>query len=84
MQYRSTNPKGKARGMSASILHTKRGIGQLFSSPLLISMDTINMFLAPKNCMSVCPGPQELYNSKYMDTSPTRRDCITYTVPFIP
>ena len=26
MQYRSTNPKGKARGMSASILHTKRGI----------------------------------------------------------
>ena len=28
MQYRSTNPEGKARGMSASILHTKRGIGQ--------------------------------------------------------
>ena len=25
MQYRSTNPEGKARGMSASILHTKRG-----------------------------------------------------------
>ena len=24
MQYRSTNPEGKARGMSASILHTKR------------------------------------------------------------
>ena len=23
----------------------------------------INMFLAPKNCMNVCPGPQELYNS---------------------
>ena len=23
MQYRSTNPEGKARGMSASILHTK-------------------------------------------------------------
>ena len=28
MQYRSTNPEGKTRGMSASILHTKRGIGQ--------------------------------------------------------
>ena len=28
MQYRSTNPEGKARGMSVSILHTKRGIGQ--------------------------------------------------------
>ena len=42
------------------------------------------MFLAPKNCMNVCPGPQELYNSKHMDMSPTRRDCITYTVPCIP
>jgi hypothetical protein len=27
---------------------------------------------------------QELYNSKHMDMSPTRRDCITYTVPCIP
>ena len=28
MQYRSTNPQGKACGMSVSILHTKWGIGQ--------------------------------------------------------
>ena len=33
--------------------------------------------------MNVCHGPQELYNSKHMDMSPTRRVCITYTVPCI-
>ena len=27
MQYRSTNPKGKARRMSASILHTQQSEG---------------------------------------------------------
>ena len=32
----------------------------------------------------LCPRPQELYNSKHMDMNPTRRDCITYTVPCIP
>ena len=26
MQYRSTNPEGKARGMSISILHTKQEV----------------------------------------------------------
>ena len=39
------------------------------------------MFLALKNCMNVCPGPQELCNSKlykHMDMSPTRKDFITY------
>ena len=25
----------------------------------------MNMFLAFKNCMNLCPGPQELYNSKH-------------------
>ena len=30
-QYRSTNPEGKARGMSASILHTKQGIGKFLA-----------------------------------------------------
>ena len=29
MQYRSTNPEGKARRVSTSILYTKRGIGYL-------------------------------------------------------
>ena len=29
-------------------------------------------------------GPQELYDSKHMNVNPTRRDCITYTVPCIP
>ena len=47
-------------------------------------MDTINMLLALKNCMNVCPGPWELYNSKDMDMSPTGRVCITYTVPCVP
>ena len=42
------------------------------------------VYIALKNCMNVCPGPQELYNSKHMDMSPTRRVCITYTVPCIP
>ena len=37
--------------------------------------------LTLKNYMNVYPGPQELYNSKHMDMSPTRRVCITYTVP---
>ena len=32
-------------------------------------MDTINMLLALKNCMNVCPRPQELYNRKHMDMS---------------
>ena len=50
----------------------------------IVSMDAVNMFLALKNCMNVCPGPQELYNSKHMDMSPTRRVCITSTVPCIP
>ena len=33
----------------------------------IVSMDTLNMFLALKNCMNVYPGPQKLYNSKHMD-----------------
>ena len=35
--------------------------------------------------LNVCPCPQELYNSKHMDMdmNPTRRVCITYTVPCI-
>ena len=78
MQYRSTNPKGKAQGMSASILHTKRGLVN-------------NYFLAHcfhgynKHVFS----PQELYeclpwSSGTVDMSPTRRDCITYTAVLSP
>ena len=37
-----------------------------------------------KNCMNVYPDPQKLYNSEHMDMIPTRRVCITYTVPCIP
>ena len=52
MQYKSKNPKGKTRGMSASILPIKRGIAIFMP---LVSIDTINMFSALKNCMNVCP-----------------------------
>ena len=39
------------------------------------------MFSALKNCMNVCSGPQELYNSKHMDMNPMRRVCIPYLYP---
>ena len=42
------------------------------------------LLVALKNCMNVHPHPQELYNSEHMDMSPTRRYCITYTVPWQP
>ena len=82
MQYRSTNPEGKTRGMGVSIYtaYKARDCSITIFYPIP-SLDTVNMFLALKNCMNVCPQPQELYSSKHMEKSPTRRDCITYTVP---
>ena len=34
------------------------------------SMDTINMLLALKKCVNVCPGPQELYTSRHIGREP--------------
>ena len=44
------------------------------------------MLLALKNSMNVFPHPQKLCNSKrnIMGMNPTRRDCISYTIPCIP
>ena len=83
MQYRSTNPEGKARGMSVSILYIQSEglVNNCFLPHCFLG---INMLLAPKNCMNVCHRPQELYSSKHMGMNSTRRDCITYTVPCIP
>ena len=68
-------PWGFALGICVSVLHTNLGSWSItITSSPFISMDTINMFLALKN---VCPGPQELYNSKHVDMNPTRRGCIT-------
>ena len=57
MQYRNTKPGDecfytayKVRDWLITIFYP------------IVSMDTINMLLALKNCMNVCPGPQEPYN----------------------
>ena len=73
MQYISMTPKGIARG---------RMLIYYIQSEGLVN----NYFIAccfHRYNKHVCPGPQELYNSKHMDMNPTRRDCITYTVPCI-
>ena len=49
-------------------------------------LSVMKITLCLKNCVNLCPGPQEVQNSQHniMDMNPTRRDCITYVVPCIP
>ena len=77
----SINPEG---GMSASILHTKRGIGhKLFSSSLFPWIQ--QTCFSPQKLYECLPWPSgTVYSSKHMDMNPTRRECITYAVPCIP
>ena len=42
------------------------------------------IIISPQELYECFPRPQELYNSKYMDVSPTRGVCITYTLSCIP
>ena len=84
MQYINMTPEGIARGrMLIYCIQSERLVNNYFIA-CCFHADTINMFSALKNCMNVCPGPQEPYNSKHMDMNPTRRDCITYIKPRIP
>ena len=68
--HRSMNPEGKAChwGMSIYILQQRKGLvnNHIFLA-YCFHLDTINMSCnwALKNCMNVCPWPQELYNSKH-------------------
>ena len=83
MQYRSTDPEGKAKGWVFLYCMQSEGlVNNYFLAHCFL--DTVNMLLALKNSMNVCSRPQELYNSKHVDMSPTRRDYITCTVPRIP
>ena len=83
MQYRSMTPKDIARGrMLIYCIQSEGLVSNYYIACCFHGYN--NMFSALKNCMNVCPGPQKLYNSKHVDTSPTKRDCITYTVPCIP
>ena len=78
--YTSMTPEGIGRGRMLIYIIQSEGLVNNYSSLLL----PWNQFSALKNCMNVCPGPQELYTSKHMEMNTTRRDCITYTVPCIP
>ena len=62
------NPEGKARGEGL--------VNNCFLALCFLGY----MLLALKNCMNVCPHP---HDCMIVNMSPTRRDCITYTVPCI-
>ena len=79
--YRNTNPEGWVLLYSIQ----SEGLVDNYFPAHCFYRYSKHMFLALKNCMNVCPGPQDPYNSKHnMDMNPTRRVCITYTVPCIP
>ena len=65
MQYRNIISMGKAREMTASIIIYIQSIKGLVGNDNYFITHYFHGYnkhvLALKNCMNVCPGPQELY-----------------------